>query len=287
MRAKRADRIATVVFWIIGLVSISILLFITGVILWNGLGKAIQPSFIFGRPKGFKAGGGIWPMIVSSFYITGLALFVIMPISILSAIYLAEYAKDGRFTRFVKFCVDSLASMPSIVFGLFGMTVFVILFGWGYSLIAGSLTVALLNLPTVMRSAEESLRSVPVTYREASLSLGASRWKTIRKVVLPSATPGILTGTMLTVGRILGESAALVYTAGLVSRHVPDSLFDSAAPLAGYIWYVQTEAGAPDYRAIVDGSAALLLVMVLVINFGARRIGNYYQKRTLAGEKRV
>lgn len=266
--------------------SIAVLVLIAGIILWNGLGKAVQPSFIFGKPKGFKAGGGIWPMIVSSFYITGLALLIALPVSIFSAIYMAEYAKENKFTRFIKFCVDSLASMPSIVFGLFGMTVFVIIFGWGFSLIAGACTVAILNLPTVMRSAEESIRSVPLTYREASLSLGASKWKTVRKVVLPSATPGILTGTMLAVGRILGESAALVYTAGLVSRSVPNSLFDSAAPLAGYIWYVQTEAIAPDYRSIVDGSAALLLIMVLLVNFVARRIGKFYQKKTLAGEKR-
>lgn len=286
MNHKRADRIATIVFWILGSITVAILAFIILEILARGITTAFKPSFVFGKPEALKAGGGIWPMIVSSLYLTALTLLMALPIAIGSAIYLAEYAKEGKFTNAVRFCVDSLASLPSIVFGLFGMMLFVIYFGWGYSLIAGAFTLTFLNLPILMRSAEEAIHSVPKTYREASLSLGATRWTTVKQVVLPSATPGILAGTMLTIGRILGESAAIVYTAGLFVRSIPTSPFDTAAPLAGYIWYAQTEALVPDYRTIVDGGAAFLLILVLAVNFLARRLALYYQKKKLAGGSR-
>jgi phosphate transport system permease protein len=283
MSARTTNRIASMIFWVLGIITFGILLFILIEIFARGIVTAFNPAFLFGKPEAMKEGGGIAPMIVSSLYLTGLTLLIALPLSLLSAIFLAEYAKEGRFTGAVRFCVDSLASLPSIVFGLFGMTLFVIYFGWGYSLLAGALTLAFLNLPTLMRSAEESIRAVPGTFREASLSLGASRWMTTRQVVLPSATPGIMAGTMLSIGRILGESAAIVYTVGLFVRSIPASPMDTAAPLAGYIWYVQTEALVPDFRSIVDGSAAFLLILVLLVNFGARRLAAYYRKKKLAG----
>lgn len=283
MKPKTADKLATIVFWLLGGITVGVLLFIILQIFGRGLLTALDPGFLLGKPEAMKEGGGIFPMIVSSFYLTGLTLLISLPVSIGAAIYMAEYSREGRVTGAIRFCVDSLAGLPSIVFGIFGMTLFVIYFGWGYSLIAGAFTCAILNLPTLMRSSEESIRSVPGTYREASLSLGATRWTTIRQVVLPSATPGILAGTMLTIGRILGESAAIVYTAGLFVRKAPTSPMDTAAPLASYIWYVQTEALVPDFRRIVDGGAALLLLIVLLLNFLARRLARYYQRKKLAG----
>jgi phosphate transport system permease protein len=143
--------------------------------------------------------------------------------------------------------------------------------------------MALLNLPVLLRSTEEALRLVPVTYREASMSLGASRWTTVRKVVMPTAMPGIITGTILPLGRIMGESAVVIFTVGVFVRSIPLSPFDPAAPLAGYIWYVQSEAIVPDYRTIVNGGAAVLLILLFLINFGARRLSAYYSKRKSLG----
>ncbi len=279
MRAKTADRLATVFFWILGMASVAVLLFIVGEIFAHGISTAIKPSFFLGKPEVMKEGGGILPMIVSSIYLAALTLLISLPLSLGAAIYLSEYSRGGRIIRVIRFCADSLSSLPSIVFGLFGLAVFVVNFGWGYCLLSGAFTLALLNLPTLMRSAEESLKSVPQTYREASLSLGASRWTTVRQVVVPSALPGILTGTILSIGRIMGESAALVFTTGTFIRKIPLNPFQTAAPLAVNIWYTQSEALIPDYRNIVNGGAAFLLFMVIALNIAARYLGKFYRRR--------
>ncbi|OFW55509.1 MAG: phosphate ABC transporter, permease protein PstA [Actinobacteria bacterium RBG_19FT_COMBO_54_7] len=279
MKAGRADRIATIVFWSIGLVSMAILAFIILEIFGRGLVTAVSPSFFAGQPATNQAGGGVGPMIVSSLYLAALTMLISLPVSIGAAIYMAEYAREGKFNNFIRFCLDSLATLPSIVFGIFGLTLFVVTFKWSYCLLAGAFTLALLNLPILLRGAEESIKQVPQTYREASMSLGANRWITIKKVVLPSAMPGVITGTVLPIGRIMGEAAAVIYTTGLFIRAIPLSPFDPAAPLAGYIWYAQTEATVPDYRQIVNGGAAILLILVFLINFSARRFARFYAKR--------
>lgn len=281
MNPRKADRIATAFFWGIGLTSVLILLFILIQIFARGIGTALNPSFFLGKPEAMKEGGGILPMIVSSIYLAIWTLIIALPVSLGAAIYLAEFArKNSRVTGVVRFCADSLASLPSIVFGLFGMTLFAMYLNWGTCLLAGACTLALLNLPVLMRSAEEAMRAVPMTYREASLGLGASRWTTVRQVVMPSAMPGILAGTVLSIGRILGESASLIYVMMLFTRKIPSfNPFSNAAPLASNIWYTQTEALIPDYRRVVDGGAAFLLLLVLAVNFAARALGKYYQKR--------
>lgn len=279
MKSKTCDRIATLFFWAVALISLSVLGFIVVVILTRGIGTAIDTSFIFGKPEAMKEGGGIYPMIVSSFYLAFLTITFAVPVSIGAAIYLAEYSDQGRFVKAVRFSADSLSSLPSIVFGLFGMAFFVVRLGWGYCLLAGAGTLALLNLPTLMRTAEEAILSVPSSLREASLGLGASRWQTVKRVVLPSSMPGIVTGIVLTLGRILGESAAIVYTAGLFVRRIPISPFDNSAPISAYLWYVQTEALVPDYRSIVDGGAALLLIIILSLNLLARLFAGIYRKK--------
>lgn len=283
MDPRKADRIATAVFWAIGVIALGILAFIVIEIFARGIVSAVSPSFFAGKPQALKEGGGVGPMVVSTVYLVVLTMLISFPVSVGAAIYLAEFSREGRFTRFIRFCLDSLGTVPSIVFAIFGMTMFLFYLNWRTCLLAGAITMALLNLPVFLRSAEEALRQVPLTYREASMSLGATRWTTVKKVVLPSAMPGIITGTILPLGRIMGESAVVIFTVGVFVRSVPLSPFDPAAPLAGYIWYVQSEAIVPDYRSIVNGGAAILLILLFAINFGTRRLAAYYGKRKSLG----
>lgn len=284
MNPKRADRIATAIFWAIGLFSLGILLLIILQIFGRGLWTALHPSFILGKPnlKGAN-GGGVGPMIVSTLYLLGLTIVISLPISLGAAIYLAEFAREGRITNTIRFCLDSLATLPSIVFGIFGMTIFVIYFNWNTCLLAGACTLALLNLPILLRSTEEALRQVPRTYREASMSLGAGRWTTVKQVVLPTAMPAIITGTILPIGRIMGESAAIIYTVGLFIRFLPVSPFDIAAPMAANIYFTQTDSQIENTRQFISGEAALLLILILLVNFGARRLAKYYSKKKSLG----
>jgi len=265
------------------MIAVVLLAFIIIEIFARGLLTALNPKFFFGKPQAIKGGGGIFPMIVSTLYLVVISLIISLPISIGAAIYLAEYAKKGKLTGLIRSSLDTLATLPSIVFGLFGMALFVIYFSWSYCLLAGACTLAILNLPILLRGNEEAIKLVPRTYREASMSLGASKWTTIRQVVIPSAMPGILTATILPIGRIVGESAAIIFTTGLFVRTIPVNPFDTAAPLAGYVWYAQTEGATPDYLRIVNGGAALLLLMVLVIYFLARYAGRKYQEKKLLG----
>lgn len=283
MKAKRADRIATGVFWALGGITVAILAFIILEVLGRGLITALNPRFLFGKPNAMTSGGGIFPMIVSTLYLVVLTIIISLPIAVGAAIYMAEYARKSKVNSFIRFCLDALATLPSIVFGLFGLALFVTAFRWSYCLMAGAFTLAILNLPILLRSTEEAIKLVPDTYREASMCLGASRWTTIRQVVIPSALPGIITATILPIGRIVGESAAIIYTVGVFIRNVPTNPFDTAAPLAGYIWARQAEHGVPDWRAIVNGGAALLLIMVFVIYFLARYAGRKYQEKRLLG----
>jgi phosphate transport system permease protein len=279
MNERSWDKMATAVFWAIGLVVLAILLFIILEIFGRGLLTALNPRFFLGKPEAIKSGGGIFPMIWSTMYLVVLTIIISLPLALGASIYMSEYAKKGKLSSFIRFSLDSLATMPSIVFGLFGLTVFVVYFRWSYCLMAGAFTLAILNLPILLRGIEESLKLVPQTYREASMSLGASKWTTIRKVVIPTALPGVMTATILPIGRIVGESAAIIYTVGLFIRNIPVNPFSTAAPLAGYVWYVQSEAQVADYRKIVDGGAAFLLLLVLAIYFLARYAAKRYQNR--------
>jgi phosphate transport system permease protein len=281
-RCRRTDRTATVVMWSLTFVGLHAL------VMWRGLAVALSPSFLFGKPEALKAGGGIGPMLWSSFYLAGLTLVIVLPIGIGAAIYMAEYAKEGRMTSLVRFGADSLSTVPSIVFGIFGLVLFVTYFGLGYSLLAGALTLALLNLPTVMRTTEQALKAVPDTYREASMGLGATRWHTIKKVVMPSAVPGILTGAILTMGRIIGESAIIILTVGIYLSWYPVSPLQSGAPMAGNIWHLFTEgANLSDYLRIAAGESAVLLLVVMALTLLARLISYLYQRKTTAGDRFV
>jgi phosphate transport system permease protein len=286
-RAARCDKLATWAIWSLALFAAGILAFIIGSIFFRGIGTALDPGFVFGKPQALRAGGGIWPMIISSFYLALLTIAIAIPVGVGAALYMSEFATEGWVTRLVRFGADSLSTVPSVVFGIFGMVIFVIYLGLGYSLLAGALTLTLLNIPTVMRTTEEALRSVPYSYREASISLGATRWETAKKIMLPSAMPGITTGAVLTMGRVVGESAAIIYTVGIFVRRIPVSPLQPAAPMAANIWHIYTEGAlVSDWMRVANGEAAFLLLVVLVLNLAARMIARSYQKKLGTKEAR-
>lgn len=203
------------------------------------------------------------PAIVTTVYITGLSLLMAVPIGIFSAIYLVEYAKRGsRLVKLIRTTTETLQGIPSIVYGLFGYIFFVIALGWSYSLLAGAVTLAMMILPLIIRTTEEALISVPDSYREGSFGLGAGKLRTVFRIILPSAVPGILAGIILAIGRIVGESAALIFTAGTVAQ-VPGSIFDSARTLSVHMYALLTEGL---YTDEAYATAVVLLVLVIIIN---------------------
>ncbi|HEY3363504.1 MAG TPA: phosphate ABC transporter permease PstA [Symbiobacteriaceae bacterium] len=266
-RARIADRIATAVLWLAGLLILTILAAFLIRILGRGL-PVLSWDFLTKKPQAMNAGGGVGPELFNTFYITGLSLLVSVPIGLAAGVYMAEYARPGKFTYLVRLSVEALASVPSIVLGLFGMILFVNATGWGFTIVGGALTLALLNLPVLVRVTEESVRAVPQSYREGSLALGSTRWQMVAKVVFPTAVPGVLTGIALVAGRALGETAVLIYTAGVtVARHFPEwALSASGETLAVRIWYVKSEGLVPDADRIAAGTGALLLLVVLAFN---------------------
>lgn len=261
------DRAATFGLWAVAVLIMGALAWFLYHILAEGL-PALDWHFITARPSAVMAGGGVGPELFNTFYITFLSLLFSLPIGIGAGIFLAEYARPGRLTDLLRLSVETLASVPSIVFGLFGLIVFVNTIGASFNILSGALTLSLLNLPVLVRVTEESIRAVPTSYREGSLALGATRWQTMSRATLPSALQGILTGVSLVAGRAAGETALLIYTAGLtVSRYAPDvNPFAAGETLAVRIWYVKSIALLPDADRIASGAAALLLVVVLIFN---------------------
>ncbi|OPY58372.1 MAG: Phosphate transport system permease protein PstA [Pelotomaculum sp. PtaU1.Bin035] len=279
------DRLATGLFWLAGAVILGILLFYLIFIFWKGI-NVLTPHFLLSPPKEVAAGGGVGPELFNTFYILFLSLLFSLPVGLGAGIYLAEYARSNRLTYIVRLSTESLATVPSIVLGLFGMIIFVNAIGLGFTILGGAATLALLNLPVLVRVTEETLRAVPFSYREASLALGATQWQTIRRVILPACFPGLITGVTLVAGRALGESAILIFTAGLsVSRHAFDfNLFVPGETLAVHLWYVNAEALAPDKDAIAAGTSALLVLVVLIFNLAIGLPSRLLQRR-LTGNK--
>jgi phosphate transport system permease protein len=212
--------------------------------------------------------GGIMPAIVGTLYLTIGAISVALPLGVVSAIYLTEYAKQGRWIRIIRIGVNCLAGVPSVVFGLFGLGFFVVFLKFGSSILAGSLTLGILILPTIIGASEEALKSVPQTFREASLALGVSKWSTIARIVLPSALPGILTGSILGVGRAAGETAPIMFTAAaFFTASLPKSIFDEVMALPYHI-YVLATAGThiEQTRSLQYGTVLVLVGLVLGID---------------------
>ncbi|MEV2603750.1 phosphate ABC transporter permease PstA [Paenibacillus larvae] len=285
MRNKATDFAATVYFWLAGFSIIGLLVWVLYRILSAGL-PHLSWDFITGLPEDIMPGGGVGPMLFNSFYILFLSLVFSLPVGFGAGIYLAVYAKKNRLTEFIRISVEALASVPSIVFGLFGFLLFVQFFNLKISVLSGSLALALLNLPVLVRVTEGAFRTVPHSYWEASLALGSTRWQAIRKVLFPAALPSLITGITLVAGRALGESAILIYTAGLsVSRNFPElNPFAMGETLAVHLWYVQSEALVPDAKQIAVGSAALLLLVVLAFNLLIGILSRIIQKRLSGGK---
>jgi phosphate transport system permease protein len=226
---------------------------------------AISWTFLTDVPRDSMTKGGIFPAIVGTFFLTVGAILVALPLGVASAVYLSEYAREGRLLRLARLGINNLAGVPSVVFGLFGLALFVIFFKMGVSLASGSLTLGLLILPTVIGASEEAMRAVPDTYREASYGLGGSRWQTIWRVVLPAAFPGILTGGILSIGRAAGETAPIMFTAAtFYTLHLPKSPFAEVMALPYHI-YVLATAGTriEQTRPLQYGTVMVLITMVL------------------------
>jgi phosphate transport system permease protein len=227
-------------------------------------GPAISWDFLTKLPRA----GGIFPAIVGTFWlVVGTAAFA-LPVGVSAGIYLSEYAPRGRATRLIRLSIANMAGVPSIVYGLFGLAVFVLLFGFKVSILSGSLTLACMTLPVIITTTEEALRQVPQDLRQASLALGATRWRTIRKVVLPAAAPGIVTGSILGLSRAAGETAPVIFTAVFFSAPLPTSPFDKVMALPYHIYINAMQANRPD-PAVIWGSALVLVAGVTVVNIVA------------------
>ncbi|MBN1870909.1 MAG: phosphate ABC transporter permease PstA [Candidatus Omnitrophica bacterium] len=240
---------------------------------------AIDWQFLTDIPRKGMREGGIFPAIVGTLYLVAGAIVFSLPIGLLAAIYLSEYAKDNALNRIIKLAIVNLAGVPSVVYGLFGLAMFVVFFKFGASILSGSLTLGIMILPIIITASREALESVPYSFREVSLSLGASKWQTIRHIVLPNAIPGILTGTILGIGRAAGETAPILFTvAAFYLPKLPKSIFDQAMALPYHLYVISTQVPNVDEK-IRYGTALVLLVLVLFMNLIAIVIRYQFRKR--------
>ncbi|AYG00747.1 phosphate ABC transporter permease PstA [Lactococcus allomyrinae] len=290
MNAKRSDKIATGVLYVLSGIIVLILAFLLIYILAKGL-PHISWEFITTASNPLT-GGGIAVQLFNSIYLLLVTLIISVPLSLGAGIYLSEYANQKHWlTGVVRSAIEVLSSLPSIVVGLFGMLIFVLQFGLGFSVLSGALALTVFNLPLMTRNVEESLRAIPTTQREGGLALGMSRWETAIQVILPAAVPGIITGVILSSGRVFGEAAALIYTAGQTNLPInwtnwnpmsitsPLSLFRPAETLAVHIWALNTEGTIATAQQISAGASAVLIIFVLLFNLGARFLGNRIHKK--------
>jgi phosphate transport system permease protein len=248
------------------------------VIIQKGL-PAISWQFLTDIPRQGMRAGGIFPAIVGTAYLVTGAIVFALPIGLLAAIYLSEYSKDNILNRLIKLSIVNLAGVPSVVYGLFGLALFVIFFKFGASILSGSLTLGIMILPIIITTSREALESVPYSFREVSLSLGASKWQTIRHIVLPNAIPGILTGTILGLGRAAGETAPILFTvAAFYLPQLPGSVFDQAMALPYHLYVISTQVPNVDEK-IRYGTALVLLTLVLFMNLVAIIIRYKFRKR--------
>lgn len=264
---NRTNGLMLGVFRAAGIVTAAVLVVIIAFVAVNGL-PVMSLDFIFGWPEGVNAEGGIFPTIVSTLYVTALAMLICTPIAVLAAVYLAEYAKQGRLVTFIRYAADTLSSVPSIVMGLFGYAMFVEAMGFGLSMLSAALALALMMMPIVMRTTEEAIRAVPRYIRWGAYGLGATKWQVVSKIVLPSAFPRIATGIVLAIGRAIGETAVVLYTMGQ-AINLPLTPLDSGRPMTIHLYQLANE-GINMQAAY--GTALLLMLMILAFNLFARYI---------------
>jgi phosphate transport system permease protein len=287
---KTSDRIATAVLWAIAIAAVGLLGAIITFIVLDAL-PYLSFAFVVSPPSDIDL-GGIGPLLFNSFYMLLLTMLITVPVGVLAGIYMAEYAGDNALTSTIRFAEETISSVPSIVVGLFGLLIFVTALGIGFTALSGALALTVFNLPLMARLVEQSLRAVPGEERDGSLALGATKWQTIRFVVMPLAIPGVVTGIILTAGRVFGEAAALLFTAGQSTPGAYDYLnlnvFDPNSPwspfrpcttLAVYIWKLNSESILQLGQEIAAGSAAVLLIAVLLFNVGARILGRRLSRR--------
>ncbi|GAB6157724.1 phosphate ABC transporter permease PstA [Desulfotomaculum varum] len=261
------EKIARGFLWASVLVTVGALLAVIFHILQHGL-VHVNWRFLTQEPLFMGKEGGIFPTIVSTVYLILISLAIATPIGIMAAIQLTEYTKKGTLVKIIRFATETLAGIPSIIFGLFGFAFLVLFMGFSWSLLSGGLTLAFMVLPTIVRTSEEAIKSVPVSYREGSMALGATKWQTVWKIILPSALPGIVTGVILSIGRVVGETAAVILTAGS-SLNIPSSIMDPARSMSVHLYILAME-GISMEKAYA--TATVLIILIFIINTLANRI---------------
>ena len=280
MNKKLSQQIAFWVFRILGILVVGILFWILGFIIYNGIG-VISWEFISAAPTDGMTSGGIFPTIVGTLCLVIGSMIFAFPLGVMSAIYTNEYAGNSWIVKFIRVMTNNLSSIPSIVFGLFGMALFVNTLGFGDSILAGSLTLGLLVLPLVIRTTEEALKAVPNSYRTGSLALGATKLQTIRRVILPAAFPNITTGLILSIGRVSGETAPILFTvAAYFLPKLPSSIFDQVMALPYHLYVIATSGTDIEAsRPIAYGTALVLIVIVLLMNLLATFLRRHFGKK--------
>lgn len=273
----RKQVIAFNLFRVLSITVVAILFIILAFIIFNGI-KVISWEFLTGMPKEGMTKGGIFPAIVGTLCLIAGSMVFAFPVGVLSAVYINEYTKDGILKRFIKLMTNNLAGIPSIVFGLFGMSLFVNALDFGDSIIAGSLTLGLLTLPVVIRTTEEALKSVHDSFRHGSYALGATKLQTIRKVVLPIAFPNVITGLILSIGRVSGETAPILFTvAAYFLPKLPHSIFDQVMALPYHLYVISTSGtNITESRPMAYGTALVLIAIVLIVNVTANGLRRYF-----------
>jgi phosphate transport system permease protein len=269
-----SQRIAKTLLWAMTVLTVAILVFIIFFILRKGL-PAVNIDFLTKNPVDMGKGGGIFSTVIGTGALTALAILIATPLGVGTAIYLTEYTWENALTRVIRFGAECLAGIPSIIFGLFGFILFVTKLGFGWSILSGGLTLAFMILPTLIRTSEEAIKSVPAAFRQVSFSLGGTKWQTVTHVVLPSALPGIVTGIILSVGRSIGETAAVIFTAGSALR-IPTSLFSSSRTMSVH-FYILAREGISMSKAY--GTAAILIIAILAVNIATYYLMNRFIKK--------
>lgn len=279
-KKRSSQKLAFGFFTFLSYLVVAILFVILGFIIIKG-GSVISWDFLTKAPEDGMTKGGIYPAIVGTFYLILGSSIISFPIGIMSGIYMNEYATNGKLVRFIRIMTNNLSGVPSVVFGLFGMSLFVNTLGWGDSIIAGSFTLALMSLPLIIRTTEEALKSIEDSFRHGSLALGATKLQTIRRVVLPMAFPNIITGLILSVGRVSGETAPILFTvAAYFLPQLPGSIFDQCMALPYHLYVISTSGTDIEAsRGMAYGTALVLIAIVLVVNLLANALRNYFAKK--------
>ena len=280
LKKRTSQKFAFGFFTLLSYLVVAILFVILGFIIIKG-GSVISWDFLTKAPEEGMTKGGIFTAIVGTFYLIVGSSIISFPIGIMSGIYMNEYATNGKVVRFIRIMTNNLSGVPSVVFGLFGMSLFVNALGWGDSIIAGSFTLALMSLPLIIRTTEEALKSIDDSFRHGSLALGATKLQTIRRVVLPMAFPNIITGLILSVGRVSGETAPILFTvAAYFLPQLPGSIFDQCMALPYHLYVISTSGTDIEAsRGMAYGTALVLIAIVLVVNLLANLLRNYFAKK--------